>query len=179
MDKRSIGIFLIMKNLREFKIDSFYDRLFLQKSIYLLQLLGVDFRFRFDWYIRGPYSKDLTAIAYGIDSRRDEYFKTSKYLKLRNDVIAVLERLKKAINDKPSSLDDAKWLELLSSIHYLKHISSTNPDDIKTNNIKARLEKAGKTDFDNDQIESAWEKLDLLGLIKNKSLDRIPSKSNE
>jgi uncharacterized protein YwgA len=35
------------------------DRLALQKTIYLLQKMGLEFGYRFKWYTLGPYSSDL------------------------------------------------------------------------------------------------------------------------
>jgi hypothetical protein len=63
----------------------------------------------------------------------------------------------------------SEWLELLSSIHYIKHIS--RPDahvDEKT--IGSHLQRAGKGSFSPVQIEEAWQKLDQLGLVKMKAL---------
>src|SRR5438445_12999592 len=47
-------------------VTTFRDRLILQKTLYLLQNAGVHLGYRFRWYLRGPYSPDMTAGAFGI-----------------------------------------------------------------------------------------------------------------
>src|SRR5438876_1106010 len=47
-------------------VTTFDDRLILQKAVYLLQCAGVRLGYRFRWYLRGPYSPDMTAGAFGI-----------------------------------------------------------------------------------------------------------------
>ena len=103
MDQRLAGIYLVMRELRElgdFSLKSFDDRLFLQKAIYLLQILGVDLRFRFSWYLRGPYSNALTQCAFEIDVS-DTLKSNFDKLKLRPEVLQVLEYHKRWLQDKP------------------------------------------------------------------------------
>ena len=40
--------------------ESFDDRLMSQKKVYLLQSLGTDLGYTYNWYVRGPYSPSLT-----------------------------------------------------------------------------------------------------------------------
>ena len=44
--------------------DSFDDRLICQKKIYLLQSLGTNLGYTYNWYVRGPYSPALTTYLY-------------------------------------------------------------------------------------------------------------------
>nr|MBN2277409.1 hypothetical protein [candidate division Zixibacteria bacterium] len=178
MDIRSVGVYLIMKRIKDFCIDSFSDRLFLQKVIYLLQLFGIDFRLRYDWYLRGPYSKELTSLAYEIDSRKNEYLEMTKNAELRDDVLERIVKLENVLQKRPQSLDGARWLELLSSIHYLKHISSSNPASVTSDNIEEILKKAGKSNYNSEEIESAWEQLNNLGLIGKIRLNKISKRYN-
>src|SRR5260221_6188475 len=50
-------------------LDTFFPRFNIQKRIYLIQVMGNDLRYRYGWYIRGPYSRNLTADAFTL---RDE-----------------------------------------------------------------------------------------------------------
>jgi len=46
------------------KVDNFQDKLVIQKTVCLLELLGFDMKYGFSMYVRGPYSSDLTADLY-------------------------------------------------------------------------------------------------------------------
>src|SRR5437016_4529128 len=48
----------------QISLDSFSQRFNIQKRIYLIQLFGYDLGYRYGWYIRGPYSRHLTADAF-------------------------------------------------------------------------------------------------------------------
>ena len=48
----------------EISKESFEDRLICQKKIYLLQSLGTDLGYTYNWYVRGPYSPSLTNYVY-------------------------------------------------------------------------------------------------------------------
>lgn len=173
MDQRLAGIYLVMKELGGFSLNSFDDRLFLQKAIYLLQILGVDLRFRFSWYLRGPYSNALTQCAFEIDGS-DTLKSNFDKLKLRPEVLQVLEYHKRWLQDKPATLSKPRWLELLSSIHYLIHISRPVPS-VTLQNVGGYLETAGKPGFDEQYIQAAWYTLNKAGLIDRKTLDPPPT----
>jgi len=171
-DTRSLGIYLLMRKLGGFRIENLEERVFLQKVIYLLQLLGIDLRFRFGWYLRGPYSKDLASYAFDIKSNINEYKRLSEKAQIRDEVLRKLKKLEKVIDNKPEDIEKPLWLELISSIHYLKHIASSNPDIVTIENIEISLNKAGKR-FEESYINAAWNQLQFLGLIDKKSHDRI------
>src|SRR5438105_1432600 len=67
MDRQQI---LLAKSLEAaempLSVESFDDRLILQKAVYLLQAAGVHLGYRFRWYLRGPYSPEMTAAAFGV-----------------------------------------------------------------------------------------------------------------
>lgn len=168
MDQRLAGIYLVMKELGGFSLESFDDRLFLQKAIYLLQILGIDLRFRFSWYLRGPYSNALTQCAFEIDGSDPLKAKLDQ-LTLRHEVLQVLDYHKQWLQGKPATLLESSWLELLSSIHYLKHISRPDPS-VTLQNVRDYLKTAGKTGFVDQDIQAAWDTLKKAGLIDRKTL---------
>jgi len=170
MDTRLAGIYLVLKELGGFQIQNLEDRVFVQKAIYLLQVLGVDLRFRFSWYLRGPYSKGLAQSVYEIEA--DSGLKTTAdQLQLRPELSPVIGQLKTWQNSKPESItQQSKWFELLSSIHYIKHISQPS-GGVTQDNINEHLRKFGKPTFDNEQIGEAWTALASVGLVENKQVD--------
>ena len=44
----------------KFSMETFQDRLKLQKHIYLLKAFGLDLGYNYNWYLFGPYSPTLT-----------------------------------------------------------------------------------------------------------------------
>jgi uncharacterized protein YwgA len=172
-DKRALGIYMVMNELGGFKIDDIEDRVYLQKAIYLLQLLGVDLRFRFRWYLRGPYSRELALYSFDIRERIDEFKELADSAQIRKVVAEKVSLLKNIVQKQPADIGRSKWLELISSVHYVKHISSANPESITRAEIQEALEEAGKREFKKEQIEEAWQELEALDLIKNKSHGRL------
>ena len=173
MNKRSAGVYIVSEQMGGFQIDELDDRVFLQKIIYLLQLLGVNLGFRFSWYKIGPYSSDLAKTAYQIQECIEEYTNELSGVKIRDDVEEKIDMLKNVKDQKPDNISLHKWFELVSSIHYLKYISATDPSSITADNIEDQLHKAGKTNFNSSHIRAAWDQLESLGLIERKSLRRI------
>lgn len=53
-------------------VESFDDRLILQKAVYLLQQAQIHLGYRFRWYIRGPYSTDLTEDVFALSRLPDK-----------------------------------------------------------------------------------------------------------
>ena len=47
-------------------IENFEDRKRFQKAVYLGQVAGVDLGYRYGWYVKGPYSTDLTQDYYAM-----------------------------------------------------------------------------------------------------------------
>ncbi len=164
MDRRLAGIYVLMREFGGFRIEELEERVFVQKAIYLLQVLGIDLRFRFSWYLRGPYSTDLTQSVYEIAGIADLSEKTENYT-IRPEVMPAIDRLHKLVEAMPKKLDKPEWLELLSSIHYLKHISKA---DVSLDTIGDVLREVGKGKFSNDQANAAWEELAAKGLIDRK-----------
>lgn len=119
---------LIFQSLRIEK-NSFDERLVSQKKVYLLQMLGIDIGYSYNWYIRGPYSPHLsTYIFNNLDILREQDF--SAY--------HLSESVQKAISDvnnlevsKPDSLSVASWYELLASILYI-HANWNSSDVYKS-----------------------------------------------
>lgn len=96
-------------------------RKLIQKAVYLGQKKALNLGYNHSWYKMGPYSPALT----------DDYYKLSAELrktavpsvKLRDDILADLEPLKRALKSPPPGLDEPSWAELLCSYHFLREVS--------------------------------------------------------
>src|SRR5690349_21463644 len=53
-------------------LSTFEQRLLIQKKTYLAQLTGFDLRYRFAWYVHGPYSRQLTYDVFRLKEEVDE-----------------------------------------------------------------------------------------------------------
>lgn len=88
-------------------LGTFQDRIKLQKIVYLTEYaFGIDMGFKFDWYIHGPYSPDLTKIMFENISGTP--------MKLTESKITELKKLKEFFRTHTSS----DSLEILGSLHY-------------------------------------------------------------
>lgn len=100
--------------------DTFEARLISQKKMYLLQALGTDLGYRYNWYLRGPYSPALTNYMYAnLDWLKDSGNELSKYSlsdAAENNIKCVNEL---AQQSGSADLEEAAWYELLASLHYI------------------------------------------------------------
>jgi uncharacterized protein YwgA len=157
----------------DIKIDKFNERKVLQKKIYLLQLTGIDLGYRYNWYLHGPYCPALANDTFTLreetkyDDEFDNYELNAK-TKSKFDKLDIIISMTDAMtSNKP------EWLELLASLHYLKHIAywpkKDNPD---FEEVFEKLKKT-KPHFSNKKklAETAWKNLDNVGLIENKTLE--------
>jgi hypothetical protein len=156
------------------QLGTFSDRLALQKTIYLTQLSGLDLSYRFGWYIHGPYCRDLTSEAFQLVEAMDagEPVPTDPPL---NPLAKELAAKAKTIwSDKPDQMCQSDWLELLASLHYLKHIvywpggRPRDFDDVFRSLVESKPKFRGRR----DDALLAWERLEQVGLLRNKVMPR-------
>jgi uncharacterized protein YwgA len=100
-------------------IDTVNERKRVQKSIYLGQIAGVDLGYRFGWYLKGPYSPELTKDYYELDEALNEGDIEYQKKDLKGQLKEKLQAIQ-PIMSPPSdvSLNQEDWLELLASVHY-------------------------------------------------------------
>lgn len=155
-------------------VSTFQKRLILQKAIYLTQITPLDLGYRFSWYVHGPYSPDLTETAYRYNNNREYYNNAKGSFRLSDAGKAKVNHVSNLINWRTENeliIDDDKWLELLASIHYLKHIAYfSNEVEITKQSIPALLAKHGKGNFEESEIDQAWDALNSKDLINNKTI---------
>ena len=156
MNKEQIALAVSLQALNCFNLDSLRNRILLQKKVYLAQLLGLGLGYRFSWYIHGPYSPDLAAVAYetiptGVDSFIEYNLTdeakgvTERVNNLKDELFAIDSSFK---DDEPSAY------ELLASVAYLKKNRRLDVTEIKK---QLQIEKPR---FSADQITTSYDLLD-------------------
>lgn len=156
MDRQQIGLKLALEALGiPVRLDSFADRLTVQKSVYLAQAAGIQLGYRFHWYLRGPYSSTLTRDAFGVVAELGAGTDESEGWNLDP---ASLERAKAllALIQTPSDGDRAQELELLASVHFLMYTSAEREHDAAK--LSATLQRYGKN-FSEEDVRRAIEEL--------------------
>ena len=107
-----------------FIFDNINQRIKLQKAIYMLENLGVHVGdYSFTWSEDGPYSIALEDDAYRCSQQTE-----------RHEVIFTKEaqdafNLIKEMLSKKKTYQDYRWLECISSLHYLKYVMHASNDD--------------------------------------------------
>src|SRR6266446_6722845 len=95
MDRQQISLQLTLDALGlPLRLDLFDDRMALQKTIYLCQQAGVHLGYRYNWYLRGPYSPDLTRDAFELKSKQDSDFDETTGWNLDSPSIQRLKKIK-------------------------------------------------------------------------------------
>jgi hypothetical protein len=101
---------------------SFNSRLVLQKTVYLMEQFGLNIGYSFSWYLRGPYSPNLT---------RDTY----ELLKSYSEVSPVKfvnpdkeKRFCEFLNFIRPISDNHSYLERVAVVHFLCMLYRTRPN---------------------------------------------------
>ena len=164
MDRQQI---LLAKTLEAaelpLNLKTFDDRLILQKAVYLLQSAGIHLSYRFRWYLRGPYSPDMTAGAFGIINEGEYGVQELKSWELDTESALLAQKLKPLLQSVcESKVEQARRLELLASALFLFKTEQADPGDsfatteILTKNHKHYTEK---------EVQTAIEELQAHGLL--------------
>lgn len=117
------------------------ERLLIQKAIYLAQSLGgVPLGYTYSWYVRGPYSPNLTKDYYALGTKlAEESEQSDKPLRLRDGVREQLKRVAVIMTPpKEVPLGRPEWAELFASVHYLSKIEHRDDEGVKARIIEAK-----------------------------------------
>ncbi len=157
MDKQVVDLGFILKQFPQFKfsMDSFTDRLRLQKFIYLIQTFDVYLGYDFSWYLRGPYCSTLASCGSALKG---------VYEKIPDDRgrftdDRVQERFEKFMRFIHRHENDEHYLEIATSLHYLKNTCTLSDDEI----IKKVAAK--RKDFSEEGCRQIWRDLKDCHLI--------------
>ena len=131
--------FLEASKLLEFDVDGdddshFYNRLKLQKYVYIAKHLGMPFKYNYGIYLYGPYSRDLAADYYEL--AQDWHERRSK------SSVALPNRFNESRFLEVNHNNNPKWLEVATTI-IDRNKKIKNRDGLTENvwNIKSHFEK--------------------------------------
>ena len=160
MDIRLTNLKLVLSELGlSGRIDTLDDRVTFQKAIYLAQAAGIPLRYRYSWYIMGPYSRDLTRDYYDLQEYPQDSSESDISHVVREPYSTTLTKLK-SIMDVPEgvTLDQRSWLELLSSVHFLRKTAGL---DESATQERLNLQKQGISSYASRAAEVLQE-FDLI-----------------
>jgi len=173
MNPSQIVLKLVLDELHQpLKLANFDDRFMIQKKIYLTQLTGLDLFYRFGWYIRGPYSRELTGDAFALKEQMDRGDDEHEHQKLGRDAAKLAETARSFWENCPKGISKSDWVELLASLHYLKHIAwwpkgtQTYFECIYRGLVENKPRFKGRK----SDARAAWDHLNEVGLIRHKVL---------
>lgn len=162
MDRQQIGLKLTVEGLElPFLINTFEDRLILQKAVYLAQAAGVNLGYYYHWYLHGPYSPSLTRDEYAIGFERGQGVDDSEGWKLDDESTDKLKKLHSLISEDDRRQLSIK-LELLASVHFLVNRKQVRQNDARE--IAATL-KRFKKNFSEEEVQDALRELIDYGLL--------------
>jgi len=167
MDRQQISFKLTLDALGlTLRLDSFDDRMALQKTIYLCQQAGVHLGYRYNWYLRGPYSPDLTRDAFDLKAKQGSGFDDTAGWNLDGTSLQRLKEISSLWESRPES-KRPHWLELLASVLFLKR--SYDGRDKDAAGLRAILERNEKH-FSEDEIRNAMKELIHHGLLPSTAI---------
>jgi uncharacterized protein YwgA len=144
----------LLRRLDSLEMSTFEGRVVLQKTVYLLQAMGIFLGYRFNWYLYGPYSPELARhgfelapfyrklppYEFGSDAHRSSFERFSKFLE--------------------GHRKDAIWLEAVASIHFQKKLKPSKPKE------EILRDTVNKQPYFNLEIcRDAWDALERAGLL--------------
>lgn len=140
--------------------DTFDNRLILQKAIYILQASGINFGYRYSWYIKGPYCPDVTYEAFDMKGSPlvSQYRLGPQTAEKIKPLVPLFNYLKTDDTDDSSG---RKFERLASILFVLKTGQSVASD---TAEIKARMEKAKKY-YSQDEVDASVRVLQQYNLV--------------
>jgi uncharacterized protein YwgA len=164
---------LVQAGIPKVTLATFSERLTVQKKVYLTQLMGYDLGYRFGWYLRGPYCRELTVDAFTLKDELAAGDKDYEQYRLSDEALAQVQKAERLwANPKNLRVTPDQWLELLASLHYLKHIAYWPRE--ATKDFASVFEKLAsqKPHFRNYRVDAelAWKRLNEFGLVERKKL---------
>lgn len=152
--------------LRQIPVDTsmkdFDGRLRFQKTLYLLQELGVKLNYSYGWYIRGPYSREAAADGFALSAMAKvvSSYEFDQLVESEKTAIQKINRLIADVKRQFGSIEEG--LEILASVDFVKR--RMYPPATSEPEITSRLQEAGKPQMTHEQVDSAIKLLDKYGL---------------
>ncbi len=118
MNNSQIATAVTLRDLKCYSIDTISDRILLQKKVYLVQDIGMPLGYGYSWYIHGPYSTDLTAVAYQIVPEGFEAIEGKRLKEPFSRMVEDVNSLENEIDSHNLKIGIVPWYELIASIAY-------------------------------------------------------------
>ncbi len=162
MGKRQIGLALVLKKLGlPPDVDSFEDRLILQKAMYLARAVGIKLGYHYRWYLHGPYCPAVAEDGFAIKADLGQGINDAEEWELDNSSSDKLKIIQPLMGGGDRTIL-AKKLELYASVHFLIDVGEMSSDDpAKITETLKRYDK----DFDQSQVKEAIKGIRGYGLI--------------
>ncbi len=121
MDAKQIALKVVLDQLGEAdEIASVNDRLRIQKAIYLAQAAGIGLGYHYSWYVKGPYSTQLTQDYYKLNDALSAGDTSHAGLVLNPSLAAIVPRVKDILAlPEELNIPQHSWYEALASLHFL------------------------------------------------------------
>jgi len=131
MENRLIALKVLLDTLGiPDTIETIDDRKRVQKAIYLGQLSDVNLGYRFGWYVLGPYSPALTKDYFSLAEAIASGDKGYEGKEFTPGVLGRIRRVLPLMRPPESvPLEQEDWLELVSSLHYLRRVVRSDRQD--------------------------------------------------
>ena len=113
-----------MKRIGRFNVNSWNDRVAVQKLVYLIQYgLKDDLRYPFNLYVHGPYSSQLADDLYKLGDT--EKATITRYKSKEMD-----EKFERFVELLGNNKKNANWLELVATMVYLHRTQKVNESQV-------------------------------------------------
>jgi len=167
IDPSAVNLGYVLRSIphSSFKMDTFNDRLRLQKLVYMVEAFGVYLGYDYSWYLRGPYCTSLARTGFELEQINHKIPDRAKARFMYPEVQKKFNRAIKFIASIMKDPDDTIRLEIASSLHLLVVTTDMEKKDI----IKRVILKMSCLDLDGGLLarscEDMWAKLCKEGLI--------------
>jgi len=98
---------------KEISMDEFEDKLEVQKITYIAQENGLDLGYDFEWYLRGPYCKQVSIDAHTVIDNKITHSPQEAGLDA--------EQVRQFAAKLQPYINDSEWLEIAGSLLYLRN----------------------------------------------------------
>lgn len=130
MNNSQIATAIALRDLHCYSLDTISDRILLQKKIFLAQDIGLPLGYGYNWYIHGPYSTDLTAVAYQVIPEGCEAIEKNYLKEPYASMIEKVNALESEIEKHKLKISAVQWYELVASIAYWYKRGNTSEEEV-------------------------------------------------
>ena len=127
MERQTIDLGFILKHFNiDFSMETLENRRWLQHFIYILQIFDIYLGYEYSWRMRGPYDSRLAECGFALKNIYHE-FPTGK---TKFDYFEQQKQFKKFQKFVKNRETDAEFLEIVSTLHSIKHDNDVKDSDI-------------------------------------------------